>query len=91
MLEPMPGTQVIVEYISDCSSSVSKVYPPNSSVLIHNLCDIDIEVLGEVRKLVVIENEGNIDLRKFGTIDEVFTEQFVIKSNNWGIYIQYKT
>jgi len=101
MLEPMPGTQVIVEYISDCSfSKLSKHYPPNSTVLLHNTCNSYIEILGEVRKLVVFENVGTIDLGKWDTHDKAFTEEVVIKSNNGnpgnndvfnGIYINNKT
>ena len=60
LIEPTPGTQAIYEYISVCSSSIkSKVYPPNSTVIVNNLCATNtLEILGEVTKLVVERNKG---------------------------------
>jgi len=64
MVEPMPGTQTIYEYLSDCPTeftSVSKVYPPNSTVIVNNACpNLWWYVLGEVTKLVVEHNDGSI-------------------------------
>jgi len=62
MVEPMPGTQAIFEYLNDCPESPKeklKVYPPNSTVIVHNLCEnLSFTVLGEVAKLVVQKNLG---------------------------------
>ena len=55
LVEPIPGTQAIVEYIGDCAntSSFKKVYPPNTTLILHNTCPIFMDILGEVAKLVV--------------------------------------
>jgi len=56
LVEPMPGTQVIYEHITDCSDDFTKVYPPNTTLVVHNRCPINLELLGEVTKLVVDYN-----------------------------------
>ena len=87
MLEPMPGTQIIYEHINDCSNlNLSKVYPPNSTVILNNTCPkLSIVILGEVRKLVVEQNYGFIDLGTYDwqqVLPVVHTEEVVIKNND---------
>ena len=73
LIEPKPGTQFIYEYISDCSDNVAIVFPPNSTVILNNPCDIWIQIFGEVTKLVVEKNRGMLDLGSYG-YNEVDTE-----------------
>jgi len=85
LVEPTPGTQVIYEYINDCpilndGTNHGKVYPPNSTVILHNNClyprwTVD----GEVTKLVIEYNRGKINLGV--GFDDVFTNEVVVKHN----------
>ena len=58
LVEPFPGTQVIYEYIGDCASKdrITKVYPPHTTLIVHNACPRNFTILGEVTKLVVEYN-----------------------------------
>jgi len=84
MLEPYPGTQVIYEHFSsDCptdDTSMKKVYPPNSTLIVHNPCaNLSFTALGEITKLVVEVNWGHLFLGE--SIGKVYTKEVVIKSN----------
>ena len=84
MLEPIPGTQVIYEFLNDCSRrSLKKVYPPNSTVRVYNACPLELTVLGEVAKLVVDYNafNGVIWLGDLDKLNSVATQEVVIRSN----------
>ena len=88
MLEPYPGTQVIYEHFGDCPTLpetwVNKVYPPNTTLIVNNPCwNLNINVFGEITKLVVERNYGGLYLGSQET-DGVYTKEVVIKSNdNW--------
>ena len=84
MVEPYPGTQVIYEFITTCGSMSSKVFPPNSTLILSNRCTDWIFVLGEVKKLVVLENNGEIDFGDY--FNQTYTEEVVIQ-NNFGVVI----
>ena len=80
MLEPMPGTQLIYEHLSNCTGDVKKVYPPNTTLVVHNTCkEFSHTVLGEVAKLVVERNEGTLYLGREEEL--VHTSEVVIKEN----------
>ena len=91
MLEPIPGTQAIYEYINDCSQPgvMKKVYPPNTSLILNIACQKYVTVLGEISKLVVLQNKGSLELGAWGEVDLVTTEEVVIKSNQGSIYTYY--
>ena len=86
MLEPYPGTQVIYEHFgSNCPvefTRVDKVYPPNSTLIVNNPCkDLKFTALGEITKLVVEVNYGQVFLGD--STGKVYTKEVVIKSNNY--------
>jgi len=66
MMEPMPGTQAIYEYITDCPwyyKSFYKAYPSNSTVIVNNPCSmVSLYFNGDIAKLVVEANIGNLTL-----------------------------
>ena len=93
----MPGTQTIYEYINDCSKysrleELTKVYPPNSTVILHLNCKVTFVVLGEVAKLVVDYNSrgSRIDLGDIWNQNSVTTQEVVIKSNDGAIFLANK-
>ena len=86
MVEPMPGTQLIYEHLRDCTTNVTKTYPPNTTLVVNNTCKKALTILGEVTKLIVEKNEGTLHLGWF--IDEVYTSEVVIKENKGKISLR---
>ena len=58
------------------------MYPPNTTLIITNRCNHYIAVLGEVKKFVVLENKGTIELGDYNSPNQTFTEEVVIKSSH---------
>ena len=86
MLEPYPGTQVIYEHLGNCEATetfVTKVYPPNTTLIVTNPCEhTDFTALGEITKLVVLSNYGDVNLGSVSKSNEVYTKEVVIKDNS---------
>ena len=92
LVEPIPETQIIYEHISDCArtSSFKKVYPPNTTLIVHNNCDVGLTILGEVAKLVVEVNAGGIYLGEYGQKDKFFPQAVVIRENKGFINLYHQ-
>ena len=86
MVEPYPGTQVIYEHFGCTYETVTKVYPPNTTLILNNPCDVfTFTALGEITKLVVESNYGRLFLGS--NRDEVYTKEVVVKNNDGWIYL----
>ena len=87
LVEPMPGTQVIYEYIDDCSKygtwgHLTKVFPPNTTLIVHNFCPLTLTIVGEVTKLVVEYNSNVGEIVLGSGRNSVLTQEVVIRSND---------
>ena len=88
LVQPIPGTQTIYEYINDCSAGTfTKMYPPNSTVIVYNQCPIDVRLLGEVTKFVVQYNCSNSNLWLGDYNGVAFTREVVIKQNDGYMFL----
>ena len=80
MVEPVPGTQVIYEYLSSCGH-VEKTYPPNTTLFVTLAVECAmLTAYGSISKLVVVENHGVLYLGNWNSFAHV--EEVVIRSTD---------
>jgi len=87
LVEPLPGSYVILEHHKSCET-LSKIYPPNTTLVVNNECGT-MQLSGDIKKFYVVNNKGHIWFGGNPAIPDTIhrTEEVTIKHNDGTINI----